>query len=140
MCICNSFFVPWRSESIINKENTQRKFYNFCYCFFTLIFYVIMILCWIVYILELFISDDRISMLFLVAFKDKVNCHSTVSICLTARQIWELSTFSVSSEIRHSPSARCAIAANDIGLCRLLDFFSKNNVSSEDTFSIRQRV
>jgi hypothetical protein len=82
--------------------------------------------------------------LFLInVFKGKINCHSitvTVGIRMPTRQIREFSTFSVNNALIHRPSARCAIAANDIGLCRLLDFFSKNNVSSEDTFSIRQRV
>jgi hypothetical protein len=44
----------------------------------------------------------------------------------------------VSSALRHVPSARCTIAANDI--CILLDICGKDIVSVEDTFSIRKSV
>jgi hypothetical protein len=54
------------------------------------------------------------------------------------RQVKEFSTCSVNSALRHRPSARCASAANDV--CKFLDIFSKNNISFEDTFSIRQNV
>jgi hypothetical protein len=59
----------------------------------------------------------------------------TVGIRVPTRQI-DVSTFSVSSALRHSPSARCASAANDI--CRLLDIFRKDTVSFEDTFCVRE--
>jgi hypothetical protein len=56
--------------------------------------------------------------LFLInIFKGKINCHSnmdTVGIRVLTRQVREFSTFSVSSALRHSPSARCVIAANDM--------------------------
>jgi hypothetical protein len=44
------------------------------------------------------------------------------------------STFSVSCALRHSPSARCVIAAN------YMQIFGKNNASFEDTFSISESV
>jgi hypothetical protein len=60
----------------------------------------------------------------------------TVGIRVPTRQMRDFSTFSVSSALRRSPSARCASAANDI--CRLLDIFSKDTVSFEDTFCVRE--
>jgi hypothetical protein len=62
----------------------------------------------------------------------------TVGIRVPTKQIKEFSTFSVSGALRHSPSARCVIAANDI--CRFLDIFGKNIGSFEDTFSILEGV
>jgi hypothetical protein len=62
----------------------------------------------------------------------------TVGICMPTRQIREFYTFSVSSVLKHSLSARYVIAANHI--CRFLDFFSKSNVSFEEIFSIREGV
>jgi hypothetical protein len=50
-------------------------------------------------------------------FKGKINVHSisdTFGSHVLTRQIREFDTFRVSSELRHSPSARCAIAANDV--------------------------
>jgi hypothetical protein len=61
----------------------------------------------------------------------------TVGICVLTRQIREFST-SVSSALRHIPSAQCVIAANYI--CRFLGIFGKNIVSFEDTFSILEGV
>jgi hypothetical protein len=75
------------------------------------------------------------------AYKGKINCYSImddVGIRVPARQIREFRTFSVSSALRHSPSTRCAIAANDI--CRSVDVFSKNIVSFEDNISVRESV
>jgi hypothetical protein len=57
-------------------------------------------------------------------FKGKINCHSiidTVGIRVPTRQIREFSTFSVSSALRHSPSARRVIAKKEI--CRLFGHF-----------------
>jgi hypothetical protein len=62
----------------------------------------------------------------------------TVGIRVPTRQIREFSTFSVSSALRNSPSARCVIAANEI--CRFLDIFGKNIVSFEDTFSMLEGI
>jgi hypothetical protein len=60
--------------------------------------------------------------LFLInAFKGKINCHSimdTIGIRVSTRQIRVFLTFTVSGALRHSPSATCVIAANDI--CRFL--------------------
>jgi hypothetical protein len=42
----------------------------------------------------------------------------TVGIRVPTRQIREFYTFSVSSAVRHSPSARCIIAANDMQIFR----------------------
>jgi hypothetical protein len=60
----------------------------------------------------------------------------TVVIRVPTRQIRDFSTFSVSSAMRHSPSVRCASAANDI--YRLLDIFGKDTVSFEDIFCVRE--
>jgi hypothetical protein len=60
----------------------------------------------------------------------------TVGIRVPTRQIRDFSTFIVSSALRHSPSIRCASAANDI--CRLLDIFGKATVSCEDNFCVRE--
>jgi hypothetical protein len=60
----------------------------------------------------------------------------TVGIRVPTRQIRYFSTFSVSNALRHSPSVRCASAANDI--CILLDIFGKDTVSFEDTFCVRE--
>jgi ABC-type Fe3+ transport system permease subunit len=49
-----------------------------------------------------------------------------------------ISTFSVSSTWRHSPSARSTTFESDVW--RVLDIFSKSNVSIKDTFSIRKTV
>jgi hypothetical protein len=62
----------------------------------------------------------------------------TVGIRVPTRQIRGFSTFSENSTLRHSPSARCVIAANDI--CKCLEIFSKNSVSFEDAFSILESV
>jgi hypothetical protein len=59
-----------------------------------------------------------------------------VGIRVPTRQIRDFSTFSVSSALRHSPSVRCASAANDI--CSLLDIFGKDTVSFKDTFRVRE--
>jgi hypothetical protein len=61
-----------------------------------------------------------------------------VDIHVPTRQIREFSTFSMSCALRHNPSARGTVAANDI--CRFLDIFNKNSVSFEDTFSIQESV
>jgi hypothetical protein len=61
----------------------------------------------------------------------------TVGIRMPTGQIREFSTFSVSCALRHSPSARCGIAANDI---QIFGYFWQNTVSFEDTFSIRESV
>jgi hypothetical protein len=56
------------------------------------------------------------------------NCHSfmdTVGICVRTGQIREFPTFNASSALRHSPSARCAIAANDV--CIFLDTFRQKH-------------
>jgi hypothetical protein len=74
--------------------------------------------------------------LFLInVFKGKINCPSilgTVGIRVLTRQIREFSTFSVSSALKHTPSARCVIAAN--GVCRYMDIFHKNNIYFQGTF------
>jgi hypothetical protein len=62
----------------------------------------------------------------------------TVGIRVPTRQRKEFSTFSVSNALRHSTSARCVIAANEI--CRFLDIFGKTIVSFEDTFSILEGI
>jgi hypothetical protein len=61
----------------------------------------------------------------------------TVGIRVPIRQIRDFSTFNVSSALKHSPSVRCASAANDV--CRFLDIFGKDIVSFEDTFCVRER-
>jgi hypothetical protein len=59
----------------------------------------------------------------------------TVGIRASASQTSKCFTFSVSSALRHSPSAKCVTADNDI--CRFLVISGKNDVSFEDTFSMR---
>jgi hypothetical protein len=85
-------------------------------------------------------SRRHLDALFLInIFKSKINCHSimdTVGIRVPTRQIRDFSTFSISSGLRHSPSVRCASAANET--CRLLDIFGKDTVSFEDTFCARE--
>jgi hypothetical protein len=80
--------------------------------------------------------------LFLVnVFKGKINCNSimdAVGLRVPARQVREFCTFSVNSARRHSPSARCVIAANDV--CKSLELFGINIVSHEGTFSIREMI
>jgi hypothetical protein len=61
-----------------------------------------------------------------------------VSIRVPTRQIREFSTFSVRSARSHSPSARCVIAANYT--FRVLEIFSRNYVSLEETFLMGERV
>jgi hypothetical protein len=55
---------------------------------------------------------------FLLVFsRAKINYHSimdTVGISVPTRLIREFSHFSVSSALRHNPSARCVSAANDM--------------------------
>jgi hypothetical protein len=76
----------------------------------------------------------------LIMFSRAKKLSSDLGIRVPTRQIREFSIFRVSSVfIKHSPSARCVvIAANDV--CRFLDIFSNNNVSSDDTFSTRDTV
>jgi hypothetical protein len=119
-------------------ENIQRKFANFCYYRFlqadflrnynsvlnSLNFRTLH-------------SRRHLDALFLInVFKGKINCRSildSVGIRVPTRQIREFSTFSVSSALKYSPSARCVIAANDV--CRYLEIFHKNNIYFKDTFS-----
>jgi hypothetical protein len=54
----------------------------------------------------------------------------TVGIRAPTMQIREFSTFSMSSALRHGPSVRCAIAANDIQISEY--FLGKHIVSFED--------
>jgi hypothetical protein len=62
----------------------------------------------------------------------------TVGVRVPTRQIREFYTFSMSSALRNSPSARCVIAAS--GICRFLDISGKNIVSFEDTFSTLEGI
>jgi hypothetical protein len=59
------------------------------------------------------------------------HCYYYFDVLVTTRQTKVFSTSAVSSALRHSPSPRCIIAANDI--CRFLDILSKYNVSFDDT-------
>jgi hypothetical protein len=61
-----------------------------------------------------------------------------VGIRVLTRQITEFSTFSVSTALRHSTSASCVIAANEI--CRFLDIFGKTIASFEGTFSMLEGI
>jgi hypothetical protein len=73
----------------------------------------------------LYSGRQHLNALFIInVFKGKINCHSTmdtVDIRVPTRKIRECSTFSVSSALRHSPSSRRVIAANDI--CRFFGHF-----------------
>jgi hypothetical protein len=74
--------------------------------------------CVVVVVVVLLLIFIIIDFLFPInVFKGKINCHSimdTVGIRMPTRQIREFSTFSVSSALRNSPSARCVIATNEI--------------------------
>jgi hypothetical protein len=63
---------------------------------------------------------------------------ATTGIRVPTKQIQEFSTFNVSSALRHSPSARYVIAADEI--CRSLEIFDKSLVSFKDTFCLRENV
>jgi hypothetical protein len=123
-------------------ESIQRKFANLChYRFLQFVIprkYDLILNC--LNFRTLHSRRRHLDALFLInIFKSKMNCHSimdTVGIRVPTRQIRDFSTFSVSSALRHSPSAMCATAANDI--CRLLDIFLKDTVSFEDTFCVRE--
>jgi hypothetical protein len=62
----------------------------------------------------------------------------TVGIRVPTRQIREYFTFSVSSALRNSPSARWVIAANEI--FRFFDICAKKIVSFENTFFILEGI
>jgi hypothetical protein len=82
-------------------------------------------------------SRRHLDALFLInIFKGKINFHSimdTVGIRVATRQMTEFSTFSVSSVLSRSPSARCVIAANDIR--KFLDLFLAKTLSPLRTIS-----
>jgi hypothetical protein len=61
----------------------------------------------------------------------------TVGIRVPTRQIRDFSTFSVSSALRHSPSVRCASAANDY-----VDFwiYLAKTLSPLRTLSVLEKV
>jgi hypothetical protein len=61
----------------------------------------------------------------------------TLGIRVTTRQIRQLRTLSVSNALRHA-SAGSSSAPDDVSMS--VDVFSKNNVSIEDTFYIREGV
>jgi hypothetical protein len=86
-------------------------------------------------------SRRHVDVLFLInVFKGKTNCCSildNVGIRMPTRQI-EFSTFTVSSELKHSPSARCVIDTKDIR--RFFDIFDNNNIYFKGTFSARETV
>jgi hypothetical protein len=117
--------VVWNNLSLADSnkiENIQRKFANLCYCrFFQADFlrnYNSILTS--LNFRTLHSRRRHLDALFLInVFKGKINCPSildTVGIRVPTRQIREFSTFSVSSALKHSPSARCVIAANDV--CR----------------------
>jgi hypothetical protein len=124
--------VVWNNISLTDSnkiENIQRKFANLCYyLFFQADFlrnYNSILNC--LNFRTLHSRRRRLHALFLInIFKAKINYPSildSVGIRVSTRQIREFSTFSVSSALKHSPSARCVIAANDV--CRYLDVFHK---------------
>jgi hypothetical protein len=61
----------------------------------------------------------------------------TVGIHVLTRQITKISTFRVSSALRHNSSGKCANAQM---ACRILDIFSESIISFDDTFSIWESV
>jgi hypothetical protein len=80
-------------------------------------------------------------LLLLIFSRAKFNCYSsmdTIGIYVPAMQIREFRTFNVNIALRHGPSTKCIVSANDI--CSLLDIFGKNIVFFEDTFSILEGV
>jgi hypothetical protein len=124
-------------------EGIQRKFASLCY--------------YLLFLFDIFRNGDlivcylnfrtlhcirHVDALFLVkVFLRQINCPSitdTAAIHVPTRQIREFCTFIASSALRHGPSARCVIAANEV--CRFLDGFGKKVVSFEDTSSIRENI
>jgi hypothetical protein len=135
----------WNNLSLTDSnktENIERKFANVCYYHFFLPDVLLN------YNSTLNTSSFRtlhsrrryLDALFLInVFKGKINCPSifdTAGIRLPTRQIREFSTFSVSSALKHSPSARCVIAANDV--CRYLDIFQKKTISTLRILSLNE--
>jgi hypothetical protein len=120
--------VLWDNFTLTNSnkiENIQIKFSDLCYYLF--------FQSDIIRINDLIVSllnfrtlyfGHHLDALFLInVFKVKINCHyllETVGIRVHTRQIREFPTFRVGSASKHSPSARCVIAAKDV--CRVLDF------------------
>jgi hypothetical protein len=82
-----------------------------------------------------------IALFIINVYKGKINYRSildTVGIRVLTRQIRYVSTFSVISALRHSPSTRCAIAANDV--CKFSKIFNKKPVSAEEIFSVERII
>jgi hypothetical protein len=128
--------VVWNkltSTGSIKIENIQRKFPNlghYRYFQFSILRNYDLIPSHLNF--RKFFSNRRhLDALFLInVFKGKINCHyyimDTVGIRVPTKQIREFSTFSVSSALRYSPSARCVIVGNNI--CRFLGIFEKKNI------------
>jgi hypothetical protein len=129
--------VVWNKLTVTDSnkiENLQRKFASLCYLSFQfdiLTNYGLILNC--LNFRTLYSGRRHLEILFIIkVVKGKIKCHSimdTVGIRVPTKQF---SAFSVSSALRHNPSARCVIASNDIR--RFLDIFSENDVSLEDSF------
>jgi hypothetical protein len=138
--------VIWNNLTLTDSkklESIQRKFANLCHYRFPQLVsprnYDLILNC--INFRTLYSRRRHLHALFLInVFKGKINCHSiidTVGIRVPIRQIRDFSTFNVNSALRHSPSARCASAANDI--CRFLDIFGKD-MSPLRTLSVLGKV
>jgi hypothetical protein len=139
--------VVWNNISLTDSnkiENIQRKFANLCYYLLLQADFLRNYKSILNYLnfRTLYSRRRHLHALFIInVFKGKLNCPSildSVGIRVPTRQIREFSTFSVSSALKHSPSARCVIAASDV--CRYLDIFHKNNIYFKDTVSERVTV
>jgi hypothetical protein len=109
----------WNNLSLTdcNKiEHIQRTFANLCYYRFFQADFLRNYISILNYLNFRTLHSRRrhIDALFLInVFKGKINCPSildTVGICVPTRQVREFSTFSVTSSLKHNPSARCVIA------------------------------
>jgi hypothetical protein len=144
MLTCTVVFVlgcNWPFLAVVKHVNKQIELNLIIICVIIVFFNYDLILSYLNF-RTLYSRRRHLDALFLInVLKGKINRHSimtTVGIRVPTRQIREFSTFSESSALRHSPSARCVIAANEI--CRFLDIFGKKIVSFEDTFSILEGV
>jgi hypothetical protein len=138
--------VAWNNLSLTDSNklaNMQRKFAVLCYYLFfqaDILLNYNLILNYLNF-RTLYSIRRHLDALFLInVFKGKINCPSildTVGVRVPTRKITEFSTFSVSSALKHNPSARCVIAANDV--CRYFDILHKN-IYFDDTFCERETL
>jgi hypothetical protein len=94
--------------------------------------------------LEQFIADVSIcfiSYYSITVFKGKINCCSIMDIAgihVPTGQIMEFSSFSLSSALRHTPSATFVIAENE--MCRIQAIWAKTFSRLRPLFSVRESI